>query len=538
MIRRTPAFPRPALVFAFLGLASIGLLIHACTEPNEPAIRKDITGPQLANNTASCDVSNPAPCLEVQVTLNAPGKPPAKGIVVTALVGGSTSAGGPFSEHSGKAFHAKTNDIDGIAKISLESLGLETGEQVGVCLIARSFTNTDDVNPKVLLNTDPFTQAEYVVVPNQTPPSAMKEYQGAVTVANNSKPLTKENFWDGCVAWTDIKKAPLTVDNATAAKVSMSMNQLGATITNSCYNLSGQGPESSQPPENCPTWAAILFDKPVPWAPDLPGVEQGLIVAGGGQKTNPAELKGLVCDREYAIETAEDAVTYSTKVTACSDGDPTAITAAYNPTLCIINQDPPEDVISECSLAVTEGIDFLCNNDFPIRDGVLAADPLSTVLFEPSRTQFAIYYDQIYRDGSGEVTLHLRARNDMLSPSTLNHVATYDFSSCPDGAPIPVDESGSLTVVVSCRRTHPDDLSDLTTRVFWLITVPDQDRMLEYRLDSAFDTYPIPSRSGDDITRSMHEILLTGLTDYCPLEHSGFGKSNDPKVWGSTLTGE
>jgi hypothetical protein len=282
------------LTFTFLSLAVLALLVHACAEPEPQATTKDITGPQLAA-TASCA----APCVEVVVSVKGPGPAQsAEGIVVTLWRGGLPG--------DGTAFHALT-DVDGVAAFDLTG---EVGvDPVGFCAVARPLTSVADA--ETLVQVEPSTGTQLNIVPNAggvNAPSA--SWQGSVSEsANKSAVLNKTNLVKDCISWTTAAKAPFSVDQGTAIRVSMDMNAAAASISITCLFPDNTG-------ENCQSWTAIqLDDVTIPWQIDLPpGVHTGFL-ASVGLGNSPAVNGGLAFGETYAVEVAQGEYSASKVIT-------------------------------------------------------------------------------------------------------------------------------------------------------------------------------------------------------------------------------
>lgn len=520
MFRRTPAFPRPALPFAFLGVATIGFLAHACTEPNESAIKKDITGPQLAKS-ASC----PAPCVEVEVTSSGSGpSQPIDGIVVTLWRGGQPG--------TGEAFHALTMN-GGIATFPLSG---EVGtDPVGFCAVARPLTDERDAAQFIPIEKG--SSAELNIVPNDVgvfAPSA--PYQASVSVSKNrSRVLNKSNLVSNCISWETTKDAPFTVDQNTALAVSMSMDDAPASIDITCLFPDDPGPDDTGPDDtgaNCQSWTAIpLTGVPIPWEPDstdpdkLPdGVQKGFLASVGlGSSTSPLINDGLAFDETYFVEVAQGEFSSSLMVT--TSGASTAETAELATILCIVNDGSPDFFESEGE--VTTGMDILPD----VLDGYAAIDPLQTVQFKPDFGRVVIAFDYLDLGGDLTATLQMRARQGDLDdglPTNINKTIQYDFATCP-GSPQILSENTEDEIVVTtvCR----DDPKAFNLKHVEIVASVPSERFIEWGINSV-NGEKHPETAKNNASSALRPINQPDFGGFCPLEDSGFGLSNDPKIWG------
>jgi hypothetical protein len=534
MTRRTPAFLRFDAVRFVLGVVLLALAVKACSEPDRQP-DSEPTSPQLAaggGGAASCE----APCLEVEVKVK-PGNTPAAGIVVSAIQGGQ--------DGSGEVLIGET-DPDGMVSFDLSAFDFGGASELGFCVTARPLVYASDVLDGTR------------IYPNETPPGESRPYQGAVSQSpNKSVVLSRGNFLQYCVNWTGASQAPVTLDPINAQKVSMVMGGNSASLDITCRLFDGDQNAGNA----CPTWTIIDLTDNIPWAPPvapacdpvmdpdcLPeGVRIGLLVSSANQ--NVAANQGLEFGESYAVETAQTvgcpvydpadpecrqytaSKALETKPGGKKSSSSVEATADLDPLLCVeydgtING---ELVYPETFPEAVAGIDFAS----PIIDGFLGQFPLAGAGFDPDPYHVAISYDQAYYGGSGEVTLHMRAKpkegtSDEF-PTTMNKLVKYDFAGCfaePLAQPVLVSETGPAEIIVEVEcRPSLDDPS--LTHVVWSITIPGT-RVPEYRLDAAGgDTHPEQARSDD--VRSMRSIPFP---DFCPLDASTIGKTNDPKWWG------
>lgn len=539
MIRRTPATYRVTPWHFVLAITVLGFMLEACAEPRSTQRDSEPTAPQLAASGATSCV---APCVEVEVKVK-PRSRPAAGVVVTLVQGGQSGVG-PFDQSGdynppsspgtlpGKPLVALT-DENGVATFGSDFDLIGSNPELGYCALVRPLTSVSDA-----------TAGNTFVVPNAAAPHPSASWQGAVTgERNRSEVLNKANYLDNCVSWQTTSEAPFVVTPTSAVRVSLTMNAASAALEVLCrYFDGGESPTGSPADEECPTWALIdLSDEQIPWVPeDLEqGVQIGLLASASGG-VNAASNLGLAFQESYDVEAAlqgtdrQYTASLSQKETprGGKKGNGTTVaTADLDPLVCAEVTDPLE---SEGE--VTEGVDFLD----PISDGYLGLLPLIGALFIADAEHVTIFYDQVHRGGSGEVTLHMRAKPNPYFepdeyPSTMNKLVTYDFTACPAEQPQFISETGAaeLIVEVECRR----DLDDSAiTHVVWSITIPGT-RVVEWRLQTPFDeSHPEEARSDDP--RAMRPIVYpvgedgdVGGDNDCPLANSTIGKSNDPKWW-------
>lgn len=515
MIRRSPVSPRPALAFTSLTLAGIALFVHACAEPESPSAMKDITGPRLAA-TASCV----EPCVEVAVSVKGQGPAqPAESIVVTLWRGGVPG--------DGAAFHALT-DADGVAAFDLTG---EVGvDPVGFCAVARPLTSVADA--ETLVQIDPSTGEQLNIVPNAGGVhAASASWQGSVSEsANKSAVLNKANLVKNCVGWQTPAKAPFTVDQGTAVRVSMDMSAAAASISITCLFPDNTG-------ENCQSWTAIpLNDVTIPWQAELPaGVHTGFL-ASVGLGNSPAVNGGLAFGETYAVEVAQAEFSSSKVITTSQQGGKnqsasTAATAELETILCVVNDGSPD--FFETSGEVSAGMDI----QDPVLDGYAGIDPLQTVEFAPDPAKVVISFDYLDLGGDLTANLQMRARaNPLYSdglPTTINKTATYDFAAC-SGPLLPLSQNAEAMISFSvvCR----DDPSALNRKhVEITADVPDY-RLIEWDINTP-EGEKHPETSKSNASSALRPVEQPGFDAYCPLLDSGFGQTNDPKIWGSISTG-
>ena len=517
MIRRTPPFPRPAMLLAFLGLASIALLVHACSEPQAPTTTKEITGPRLANNAASCD----APCVQVEVTASGQGpSQPIDGIVVTLWRAGESG--------DGAAFHATTVN-GGIATFDLTNQLLSSLD--GFCAVARPLTDEQDA--QTFISIDPTNSVDQLnIIPNAAgvyAPSA--PWQGSVSVSENrSTVLNKSNLVSNCLNWETAADAPFAVDENTSIRVRMTMNAATASIVITCLFPDNSG-------EDCQSWTAIpLEDVDFPsWAPTLPdGVKKGFL-ASVGLGNSPAVNDGLAFGETYFVEVAQGEYTSSKLITTSgtsgsNQSTSTNATAELATILCVVNDGSP--YFFETNGEVTSGMDI----QSPVLDGYAGLKSLETVLFYPDSEKVVIAFDYLDLGGDLTANFQVRAREnpdhpDMYS-TTITKSVKYDFSTCPaEPTVLSQNTETAIMISVTCRA---DPLASNRYHVEITATVP-AFRFIEWAIQTASgDKHPETAKK--NASSALRPINQPYFDQTCPLEDSGFGQTNDPKVWGSIST--
>lgn len=520
MSRRTLAFPRPAFVFAFLGLASIGFLVHACTEPQTPTTAKDITGPQLAA-TASCD----APCVEVQVSVKGPGPAQsANDIVVTLWRAGGTG--------DGVAFHELTNS-NGVATFDLDGELISSLD--GFCAVARPLRSVDDATNLVAVSPDPGATT-LDIVPNADGVQAQSApWLASVSESpNKSAVLNKANLVTNCLNWTTAANAPFAVDQGTAVLVRMDMNAARASIEITCLfpNANSNDP--------CQSWTAISLDDVQfpPWGqvtlPD--GVKKGFL-ASVGLGNSPAVNDGLAFGQTYLVEIAQGEESASKVITTPQQSGnnqsaSVSRTAELATIVCVVNDGSPD--FFESSGEVTTGMDI----QPPVLDGYACLSPLQTVQFLPDAARVVIAFDYLDLGGDLTANFHMRARanpefSDMLS-TTITKSIKYDFSTCP-GSPTVLSENTepAISLLVVCRN---DPAAANRKHVEITATVP-EGRLIEWSINTGGgDKHPeTAKKNASSALRPIKQPNSGDFDAFCPLTDFGFGVSSDPKIWGSQI---